>query len=76
MTGGSDKRPPTLCNCYCSLTGPFVNKKYAIVFHFRGFNRTTPGSAPAIGLGTVSAFDWVALRSITFLGYALMSDKC
>ena len=37
--GGSDKRLPTFSNCY------FLNKYF--LFHFGGFDRTTPGSAPA-----------------------------
>ena len=44
--GGGDR---TLSNCYCCLTSPFsqekVWSKYLRLFHFRGFDRTTPGSA-------------------------------
>ena len=51
VRGGSDKRPPTLSKCYCNLTSPFFRRKSMVKilfpFHFRGFVRTTPGSAPA-----------------------------
>ena len=52
MRRGSDKRPPTLSNCYCCSTNPFLQEKvwskYLQLFHFRGFDgQTTPGSAPA-----------------------------
>ena len=51
VRGGSDKRPLTLSSCYCYLTSPFFTRKiwskYLHLFHFGGFDRTTPGSAPA-----------------------------
>ena len=38
VTGGSDKRPPTLYNCLCYLTSPFSQEKvwpkYLRLFHF------------------------------------------
>ena len=40
---GSDKRPPTLSNCYCYLTSPFFTRKSVaklFAFHFRGSDRT------------------------------------
>ena len=39
MSGGLDKRPPILSNCFCYLTSPFFMVKI-FAFHFRGFDRT------------------------------------
>ena len=46
ITGGLDKRPPTLSGCYCYFTSPLFTRKNMVAFHFRGFEWTTPGSAP------------------------------
>ena len=61
---GSDKRPPTLSNCYCCLKEK-VQSKCLRLFHFRGFDRTTPGCACHMPKNsmvwfTVSAFMAVA----------------
>ena len=55
MKGGSDRLLPTyiLSNYYCCLTSPFSQEKvwsrYLRFLQFRGFDRTTPGSAPGGG---------------------------
>ena len=40
---------PTLSNCYCCLTSPFITRKSIVKIlafvSLRGFNGTTPGSA-------------------------------
>ena len=50
--GGSDKLLVTLSNCYCCLTSPFsqekVRSRYLCLFHFGGFDRTTPRSATGL----------------------------
>ena len=40
-----------MTNCYCYLTSPFFTSKSMVkifAFHFRGFDGTTPRSAPGL----------------------------
>ena len=40
--GSSDKRPPTLSNCYCCLTSPFFTRKSAVLCFTLGVSAEPP----------------------------------
>ena len=56
MSGSSGKRLPTLSNCYCRLTSPFITRKSMVkifAFHSLGGSTEPPLGLPRVVKPTV-----------------------